>query len=234
MIRRARSDDNEQWAPVSDLMAALMLIFMFITIVFISEVVEAKEAKSINSQKCAVVYQDIETKFESDFEDWDAELLDDLTIRFRKPKVLFPSGEDNLPPEFERILRNFFPRYMEVIRSPEHRDDIREVRIEGHTSSEWSDAQSELDAYFRNMELSQRRTRAILRFVLNLPEADDYAAWARSRITANGLSSSRPILTGTDEEDRTRSRRVEFRLLATSCQKAGRYDEINEGASNAD
>ena len=232
MIASARgSGDHEHWAPVSDLMAALMLIFMFIAIIFIRDVVEAE---SVNRQQCEKVYKLLRTEFGHDFEEWDVELLEDLTIRFRNPEVLFQSGEDEIRPRFDRILRNFFPRYMDIVQLPEHRDDIREVRIEGHTSSEWLDAQDERDAYFRNMDLSQRRTRAILRFVLDLPEADAYASWARSRITANGLSSSRLILTDERREDRVRSRRVEFRLLATSCQRAGVYDQPNDAAASED
>lgn len=231
IARRARSGDSEHWAPVSDLMAALMLIFMFIAIVFIRDVVESE---TVNGQKCNEIYRLLQREFGPDFEKWDVELLEDLTIRFRNPEVLFQSGEDEIRPHFDRVLRDFFPRYMDVVQSPEHRDDIREVRIEGHTSSEWADARDERDAYFRNMDLSQRRTREILRFVLSLPEADAYASWARSRITANGLSSSRLILTEAGEEDRVRSRRVEFRLLATSCQRAGVYDADEEVARRAD
>ena len=232
MIARSTGPgDDGHWAPVSDLMAALMLIFMFIAIVFIREVVEAD---SVNRQECEKVYQLLRTEFGPDFEEWDVELLEDLTIRFRNPEVLFLPGDDQIRPRFDRILRDFFPRYMDVVRSPDHRDDIREVRIEGHTSSEWMDAQDERDAYFMNMDLSQRRTREILRFVLSLPEADAYTSWARSRITANGLSSSRLMLDGEGQEDRVRSRRVEFRLLATSCQRAGVYDEENGVGADAD
>ena len=225
-----KSEDSEQWAPISDLMAALMLIFMFIAIVFIRDVVEAE---AVNQQKCDEIYQLLGKEFGHDFENWDVELLEDLTIRFRNPEVLFQSGEDEIRPRFRRILSDFFPRYMAIVQLPAYRDDIREVRIEGHTSSEWVDAPDERGAYFLNMDLSQRRTREILRFVLDLPESDAYVAWARSRITANGLSSSRLILNEDGTEDRIRSRRVEFRLLATSCQRAGVY-ESSEDTSRVD
>ncbi len=231
IVRRIGSGDNEYWAPVSDLMAALMLIFMFIAIVFIRDVVESE---TVNGEKCKEVYRLLQTEFGHDFKRWDVELLEDLTIRFRNPEVLFESGKDEIRGRFAGILRDFFPRYMDVVQSPGHRDDIREVRIEGHTSSAWIGARDERDAYFKNMDLSQRRTREILRFVLNLPGADEYMPWARSRITANGLSSSRLIVTETGREDPIRSRRVEFRLLATSCRRAGIYDEVQEAVSNAD
>lgn len=230
ILGRGRSGDSEHWAPVSDLMAALMLIFMFIAIVFIRDVVEAE---AVNQQKCDEIYQLLGKEFGHDFKNWDVELLEDLTIRFRNPEVLFQSGEDEIRPRFRRILSDFFPRYMAIVQLPAYRDDIREVRIEGHTSSEWVDAPDERSAYFLNMDLSQRRTREILRFVLDLPEADTYVAWVRSRITANGLSSSRLILNEDGTEDRIRSRRVEFRLLATSCQRAGVY-ESSEVTSHGD
>lgn len=221
LVRQHKPGNDGHWAPVSDLMATLMLIFMFIAIVYIRDVVEAE---AVNHQKCREVYRILQTEFGQDFSTWDVELLEDLTIRFRNPEVLFQSGQDAIRPRFRRILSDFFPRYMAIIQSPDHREDIREVRIEGHTSSEWVDAQDHRDAYFLNMDLSQRRTSAILRFVLDLPESDAYLTWARSHISANGRSSSRLILTKEGIEDRVRSRRVEFRLLARSCQRAGMYE----------
>ena len=225
-------DDGEQWAPVSDLMAGLMLIFMFIAIVFIRTVVAAED---VHREECAQIYRLLEAEFASEFSDWNVELLEDLTIRFHNPDVLFEAGKAEIRPQFDGILRDFFPRYMRVV--VPHRDDIREIRIEGHTSSEFGDLLS-TDAYISNMELSQARTRAILRFVLKLPETLEYSGWARPRITANGLSSSHLLNTGGQlkslaggEENRELSRRVEFRLLASSCQKAGMDHRSGEVAA---
>lgn len=212
---------NEQWAPISDLMAVLMLIFMFIAIIFVRTVVNAETA---HREECNKIYQVLKKEFNRDFTVWDVELLEDLTIRFRNPEVLFESGKDRIRLRFRDILRDFFPRYMQVTRSEQHRDDIREIRIEGHTSSVWQGARDEEEAYFMNMNLSQKRTRAILRFVLGLPESTEYAEWAKTHITANGLSSSRLILGMDGKEDYVRSRRVEFRLMTASCRKAGMYD----------
>jgi len=219
---RGESASNEQWAPISDLMAALMLIFMFIAIAFIRTVVIAE---TTHREECNKIYKVLGTEFDRDFADWDVKLMEDLTIRFRNPEVLFKSGEDQIRPYFAEILSDFFPRYMRVVRAREYRDDIREIRIEGHTSSVWQGARDERVAYFKNMDLSQRRTSAILRFVLELPESAEYAEWVRAFITANGLSSSRLILKEDGSEDHARSRRVEFRLMTASCQKSGVYDE---------
>lgn len=222
------ADDGEQWAPVADLMAALMLIFMFIAIMYIHTVVTEKDE---SREECAEIYKLLESEFRSDFVEWDVQLLEDLTIRFRNPDVLFEGGKSEIRAKFEGILQDFFPRYMDAVIP--HRKDIREIRIEGHTSSDFGRISGD-NAYIRNMGLSQERAHAILKFVLELPEAPEYSEWAKPHITANGLSSSH-LLNGRGEliaaaggeESRDLSRRVEFRLLASSCQKA----EIDHRAS---
>ena len=212
------TDNDTQWAPVSDLMAVLMLIFMFIAIVFIRTVVSQER---VFQEECDKIYQVLKAEFEDDFARWEVDLLPDSTIRFRNPDVLFLSGSNEIRPDFRRILSSFFPRYMESIHT--FQADIREIRIEGHTSSEYESAENIEDAYFLNMALSQDRTREILHYILRLPEARKHEQWARSRITANGLSSSRLIYNQHGDENKTLSRRVEFRLLVSSCQRAGAY-----------
>jgi outer membrane protein OmpA-like peptidoglycan-associated protein len=95
------------------------------------------------------------------------------------------------------------------------RPSIEEVRIEGHTSSVWNHTTPPDDAYFKNMELSQERTRAVLQNVLGLAEIDSDRHWLQPLLTANGLSSSRPVLNADGTENRDRSRRVEFRIRTT-------------------
>lgn len=212
--------DDEQWAPVADLMAALMLIFMFIAVIFLRTVVDEERAYD---EECEKILQALKSEFIDDFDRWDVDLLSDLTIRFRNPEVLFEVGSAKIRPRYRAVLANFFPRYMAIVQGAKYRDDIREIRIEGHTSSEYKNM-SQRHAYLYNMDLSQRRTWEILFFVFELPERRRYEEWARPRITANGLSSSKLIRRSNGTEDRLRSRRVEFRLLTESCQRAGRYE----------
>lgn len=211
---------DEQWAPMSDLMAALMLIFMFVAIIFVRTVVDEQ---AVQGEECENMFQILATEFSEDFEEWDVQLLKDLTIRFRNPEILFAQGEDTIQPRFREILRDFVPRYINILKSDRYRREVREIRIEGHTSSEWTGNHSAIEAYFNNMELSQSRTRAILQLVLQLPVSSENSEWLRPLITANGLSSSKLILDRNGNEDRRRSRRVEFRLMTTACQMAGVY-----------
>ena len=111
-------------------------------------------------------------------------------------------------------MDDFFPRYIKILK--QYQTDIEEIRIEGHTSSEWSKnmAQNE-KTYFLNMELSQNRTRATLEYCLMLPNIATERLWIKQILTANGLSSSKPILVN-GVEDSIHSRRVEFRIKTNS------------------
>jgi len=141
---------------------------------------------------------------------WGGELKRDLSLRFYNADLLFPQGEDELRPAFRTILADFFPRYVSIITSDKYRNDILEVRIEGHTSSDWGELPED-QAYIRNMALSQARTRTTLAFLLELPQVGGQRDWLKAHLTANGLSSSKPVIEA-GEEDPVRSRRVEFRL----------------------
>lgn len=222
--RRAEGDSGEAWLSVSDLMAGLMVIFLFIAISYIRPVLLTQDQiRSIvtawNNSKTQI-YEALDAEFARDLERWDAELEPDtLIVRFRSPEILFEVNKAELRDRFKNILSDFFPRYLSVL----HRfsQNIEEIRIEGHTSREWAPSTPELEAYFNNMKLSQERTRAVLEFVLRSPVTLESHAWAKPLITANGLSSSHPILKE-GVEDVERSRRVEFRIRTNAEEQIER------------
>lgn len=215
LLNSESGNDEEHWISVSDLMAGLMVIFLFIAISYMKDIVVEKEriekiAVTWNETQEAL-YDDLNKEFEKDLPMWGALLdRDTLAIRFQEPSVLFDTGKTDLKNEFRVILDDFFPRYLAVLNK--FRDDIAEVRIEGHTSSAWAGTDDETEAYFKNMRLSQGRTRSVLLYCLRLPEVQSDQDWAKGTITANGLSSSKPILNDAGKEEATLSRRVEFRV----------------------
>ena len=72
------------------------------------------------------------------------------------------------------------------------------------------------EAYFRNMELSQARTRSVLFFVQSLKATNEDEAWIRRNVAAVGLSSSRLVKDANGNEDQERSRRVTFRVISNA------------------
>ena len=160
-------DTEEHWISISDMMAGLMIIFLFIAISYMLHV-QSDRDRAIEEQKeieeivftykklISDLHTDLEREFERDLETWNAVLnKQTLSIRFKEPEVLFEPGKAEVRPDFKKILDNFFPRYIRILRLPEYRENIAEIRIEGHTSSEWKEDTSTEDAYIRNMELSQ-------------------------------------------------------------------------------
>jgi outer membrane protein OmpA-like peptidoglycan-associated protein len=273
---------EEHWISVSDLMGALMMIFLLLALFYMIQIDEDKETKIIDDGQLlvekknldrqeansrlliaekdrmidnltgsikdlalsnrakeekintlvsnAVIYDDVIEElhqsllgeFNADLNKWNAELRDDLTFRFNEPNVLFDTGDTAIKVNFKAILNDFFPRYLRVITSEKFRADIAEVRIEGHTSSLWGDLpKNSPEAYFNNMRLSQERSRNTLFYVMGLPEVTPHYDWLKDKLTANGLSSSKPVdvngylldsKSSNGIEDQLRSQRVDFRV----------------------
>jgi outer membrane protein OmpA-like peptidoglycan-associated protein len=218
------SHQEAQWISLSDLITGLMMLFMLIAIAFMLKVqAEEAEAKHVAEQYIEIrqeLYRDLYTEFKDDLPIWNAALTKDLILTFRGPEVLFDTGKADLKPRFRQILQDFFPRYVKIITSLKYKSSIQEIRIEGHTSSDWNGATGTEEAYFQNMELSQDRTRSTLRFVLKLPDVQKDIGWLRGTVTANGLSSSHLIFKPDGiTEDADRSKRVEFRILTDADAK---------------
>lgn len=215
-----RRDDEAQWLPVSDLMAGLMMVFLFLSVSLMRyALIERDKIKDIAvayQQNQVAIYQTLLREFEQDLEKWGAELDEDtLTFTFNSPEILFSRGSDDVNSKFKAILADFFPRYANRLET--FQDSIAEVRIEGHTSSVWNRSKNDDESYFKNMTLSERRTRSVLDFVYSLPDIERFKPWMKSTVAAVALSSSRVVIdkeTGT--EDYEKSRRVTFRIITNA------------------
>ena len=202
------SDENPFSLSLGDLMAGLLLIFVLLLsflMLNLSEIVEAYT--KLQSE----LYTDLEEEFKLDLKEWNAVLNEQtLSIRFKEPEVLFKPGSSEVRQHFKNILDEFFPRYIKILKRPKYVDEIAEIRIEGHTSSEWSKNVSDKEAYILNMELSQDRTRSVLQYVIS--KVSTNRDWVKRHLTANGLSSSKLIRQPDGTEIPAESRRVEFRV----------------------
>jgi len=253
-------EENPFSLSLGDLMAAILLIFVLLlsaTLLMLREeynkknqlaeetrlAAEETRRRAEEIQKIAQMYNrlkvelfdDLFREFRSDLEKWNAVLdRETLSVRFQEPDVLFGRGEAGIKPSFQAILDDFFPRYIRILAISKYKENIEEIRIEGHTSSEWINETDPTRSYFKNMELSQDRTRSVLEYVLRLVRGEQ-REWSQRLITANGLSSSKLIQTANGEEDQDRSRRVEFRVRTNADVQIGRMLEqtgiLNYGSS---
>ena len=208
--------DSNQWVSISDMMSGLMLVFLFISIGYMIEVEDEKEkikniAVAYNQSKIAL-NQALKEEFEKDLSKWNAEILDNNTIGFKSPDILFEKGKSDIKDKFKSILDDFFPRYIKILTEQRFKEEIDEIRIEGHTSSSWGNAVSKIDRYIHNAKLSQDRAFQVLNYCINLYEVQDKFDWLIKLFRANGVSFAKPIIEN-GIENKKLSRRVEFRVI---------------------
>lgn len=187
-----------------------------------------KEVAVLYDEKRKELYHELLREFESDLPKWNAEIHEDLTIRFNEPNVLFATGSSTIRSEFKGILDDFFPRYLRTVTQNKFRSDIAELRIEGHTSSFWNlrNPEPEQVAYLKNMDLSHQRTRSVLHYVMGLDTVNEDLPWMRKHLTANGLSYAKRIFNEDGTENFALSQRVEFRVRTDVESKLAKILEI--------
>ncbi|MGP1580785.1 MAG: OmpA family protein [Wolinella sp.] len=223
--------ENSEWISISDMMAGLVMVFLLIAVSYmVSSAYDRKslerknrELHELNSRMSDVartfrnlqldLYNDLLREFSRNLNEWNATIDMDNTIRFREPDVLFDMGKSQVKGRFKIILDDFFPRYVKILTQEKYRNDIEEIRIEGHTSKEWNRAKTPEEQYLGNAALSQARAFGVLEYCFSLKAIQSEQEWLVKVLRANGLSFAKPL----DSEGL--SRRVEFRAITRSHQK---------------
>ncbi|CAM2798573.1 OmpA family protein [Helicobacter burdigaliensis] len=231
---------GSEWISISDMMAGVMMIFLLIAVSYMvvisstqKELAEQnKELLTLNKQMSDVAktHKDLQTELNKDLlkefsrnlEQWNAEIDLDNTVRFREPDILFDQGQKVVKSRFKEILDDFFPRYIKILSQSKYKEDIEEIRIEGHTSTEWQNAKSLEARYLGNVGLSQERALEVLKYCFENPKINAQKEWLVSVLRANGLSFAKPL------ETPELSRRVEFKALTKSNQKILKILKLQE------
>lgn len=225
-MRKRENDETSIWISNTDLMSGLLVLFLFIAILMNQGLSEAQdEIKKITGESNEVrkeLQESIKQNFSAEeIKRYNLDQENNIgAASFDKGDGRFLAGSSALTPEFQATLQAFLPKYIKSISNIYEKDPnkIKEIRIEGHTSTEWfADNNGQLvtanEAYIKNMELSQNRTRAIIQFALSLPELVPYHSLIKEKLTANGLSSSQIIKKEDGSEDFDASRRIEFKVV---------------------
>ena len=137
-----QNNEESSWAVVAGVTFVLMLIFLFISVGYMSNAIQDKNkitAVANSYEKIQVeLTNDLREEFSENLKEWNASFdPSNLSIRFEYPEILFKVGSAELNDKFKNILTSFFPRFLQIINDPKYKNDIEEIRIEGHTSSEW-------------------------------------------------------------------------------------------------
>lgn len=232
---RRRSPKESQWISFSDMMTGLMVVFMFIALNYIIQVIEYKFIEN-------EIYNKLSMEFSEEIESGLIELSPDGTVRFANSDTSieqFPLGRPIMTGGFTELLNDFIPRYLNIVSDPEYIDYIRELRIEGHTDTQ--PPVTGEDSYRYNLGLSANRAQAVLNYLRNHSSFRQLDPATRTRMeflfTANGLSFSRALntegeiafLSDNQDVNDQLSRRVEFRVVTSNEKLIKRiFNEIKD------
>ena len=230
MNRRRRRDGEETsyWLSYSDMMAALLLIFILIisfTILQSQKQYEIKEEELIAQQELVAEQQEIMEEQQKQLDELigiRTELIEALKEEFNgtdlsvsvdsktgsialDSSILFDSGQYELKDTGQEFLRKFLPKYINVLTGKQFKEYVSEIIIEGHTDTQGD--------YLYNLELSQKRALSVASLCLDSEQAvlkEKKLEELRKIVTANGKSYSNPVFDADGNVDADASRRVEF------------------------
>jgi hypothetical protein len=218
---------------VSDIMAGLMVIFLFIAIAYMKKVYDPAENVELSrSHLCKQLRIELEDKLILLGGEIDQENC--LLIRFSEV-AKYELAEVTVPKQLISSLQEFIPKYVSVLKDFEAKypEMIEEIRIAGHTSSENHGSSSDLSfrSYVTNMKISQQRSHNVLETSLEIlnEQRPDLREWVQYKLVSNGMSFRNRIKIGDSEvEDAAKSRRVEFVVKLNSYDAVRKIFESNQ------
>ena len=135
--------------------------------------------------------------------------VDDSGAIVFSSEMMFDVNRSTLKDVGKNFLNSFIPRYLQVLMSDRYKPYVSQIIIEGHTDTDGT--------FLKNMELSQERAYAVLRYILSdefTGISDDAKRRLEEIVTVNGRSYSDPIYYDNGRVNMAASRRVviKFRM----------------------
>lgn len=207
------------------MMTWLMLVFLLISILVISEIQEKEEEKNRilieYSNVKEELYKDLKKAFEEKEKEWEMLIDEDLTIKFTNPDVLFEPNSKNINWWFKTILDEFIPQYLSILSNSKYDWKIKEIRVEWHA---WRCSESE---YMYCLTLSQWRSNSVLGYIFNNEYYENLELESKKMLkflfTSNWMSNWKNldsewkyVYYSKNDVNAKVSRRVEFRIVSNS------------------
>jgi len=191
------------WISFSDLMSALMVLFllvMAVTLISVTkDVTSGERQKSEREDDLRVVLARLQTLSR----DFPGISVRGSSIDFGD-RARFETDSHRLTPAQARTLRAFTPQLLALARDPLAARWLKRIVVEGFADARGS--------YIHNLNLSLQRSQRVLCVLLAPPSAADDALDERDRLAVRELffvgGASFNALRGSHEE----SRRIELRL----------------------
>jgi len=213
------SEEKPFWISFSDLMTALMTLFltiMAVTIVLISkapsEEQQKKKQNKETNDRIVKMIEDIKSRNLSDFSDVSYN-VDSKSINLG-PKAQFSEGDSSITSEKKVFFRKYLIELLKILATDDGRKNIKKIFIEGFTDR--------TGTYFKNLNLSLDRSHALFCAIFDKDGGEniltsDERLLVRNKFSMGGYSYNN------QKKSREESRRVELRL---------EFIEFDEGSQN--
>ena len=153
--------------------------------------------------------------------------VDDSGAIVFSTEMMFDVNRSTLKDVGKAFLNSFIPAYLDVLMSDNYSQYVSQIIIEGHTDTDGS--------FLTNMQLSQDRAYAVLRYILS-SEFTGISDAAKERleqiVTVNGRSYSDPIYNDDGSVNMDASRRVVIKFRMNDEDMVNEMLSILEGMNN--
>ena len=212
-----KNKGQSSWISLSDLMTGLMLVFMIIAVIMQDPMLCGNTKRKI--------HEALQEKFGHEMKSQSPQDKASCSLVITFQRVLFEKDEAKLSGEGKEILRDFLPKYIDVLQDTRFKEHIQEVRIEGHTGN----PTPRHPEYIELVELSQKRARMILQYFVSDKAYQGLSRHEQNRLKfklmANGFGNGRivdkngSLVSNSRKAPSGISRRVEFRIVTGPEQK---------------
>lgn len=224
-IKRKNNDSQENnifWVTMTDLMTALVLVFMVLFFyTYITSFYEKLERTTAQQKAAEELERTLEKKHLSAIVDASAGVVKISDLE------LFDLNSYELSTKGKEYLSNFAPAYLDSLFTNNYLSShIDKIIIQGHTDSQtYKGKFSDDEQYMKNMELSLKRAYTVANFMTNTPYNKVNGNKLRKMIIVEGASFSSPVLNPQGKEDYAKSRRVELKII---MKEKSKYKDIIE------
>ena len=154
------------------------------------------------------LYQKLLSVFSNEISSNKISIKRDLSIEFLDERLLFEVGEYKLDKTQEIFLENFSKKLIPFIYK--YQDIVKTLEVNGHTSSEWGDADFTQN-FLNNEKLSMNRAYSTMSFIFKKQD-NRLKKYLSEVFKGSGYGFSKRIVID-NKEDKENSRRVSFKII---------------------
>ena len=137
------------------------------------------------------------------------------TIRFNNVGLIYSPGKNKMSEEFKNNLESLYPQYLDILLN--YKDEIENIYIKGHSSSENRNTLDIEGKYQLNLILSKDRAEIVHNYLNKILRDLDISRkdkiWLTQKISVLGMSSSELVYDINGIEDKVKSRRIEIQAV---------------------